>query len=465
MAQSLISMPEDLLFDIMCLLDGPSIRSVVAMSCRALHQIFRSDTIKYIYELDMSSTQDAGSGKPTAELLAALRARERAWADLNWRSVEIVKTNQSVTAYDCVAGAFAQTDGREFSIYWLASGTKKENNMATPLGFRVRDFMMDVGEDLVVFLYEENLPGGTGRGSLDCRTISTNGPHPACLSESPLSFELCPNGGSILLAEELEVVEDVLFLTTEDLHGVRVVIWNWKMGLLIHDFQDQLPPLTHELDVVQRDVFILTSGADSGKILIYQIIPTMRSWDDINTVPRLVRFSCPSPTSRMHVFTIKYSPDLEGLLFVRSSTFLRYVHCRNEGLEVPWSEWGEQESRFMEKMSRQDWRRYAHGNRIVCIPEGRDSTWIEVFSFSSSPSLIGCSVPGLHARQEYFGHDNPTILEKGEIFEEDVVTRLPYHVASRNVSEKDLFSCMIDEDHLVGLEFVYNALEVTIYSF
>ncbi|KAJ3504683.1 hypothetical protein NLJ89_g7809 [Agrocybe chaxingu] len=451
-----------------------------------LYQVFQSDTIKYIYELDVSSMQDAGSGKPTAELLAALQAREKAWTDLNWKRVEIMKTNQNVLAYDCVAGAFAQTDGHEFSVYWLASGAKKENNIAAPLGFRLRDFMMDVGEDLVVFL---NLPGGTGRGCLDCRTISTNQPHPACSSAGPLSFELCPDGGTSLLAEEFEVVEDVLFLTTEDLCGSRVVIWNWKMGLLIHDFRDQLPPLIHELDVVRRDVFILTSRVDSGKIFIYQITPTMvcipvliatlslpkTNGQEINYFhaesgrhqhrPAPGALFLPSPTCRMHVFSLEYSLGSDGLLFVRSSTFLRYVHCRNEGLEVPWSEWGEHESRFMEKMSRQDWRRYAHGNRVVCIPEGRESTWIEVFNFSPSASLMDHSVSGLHARQEYFGHDNPTIIEKGEIFEEDVITRLPYHVASRNVSEKDLFSCMIDQNHLVGLEFVYNALEVTVYSF
>ncbi|CAA7260632.1 unnamed protein product [Cyclocybe aegerita] len=490
MAQSLTSIPEDLLFDIMCRLDGPSILSM-AMSCRALYQIFQSDTIKYIYELDMSSMQDAGSGKPAAELLDALRDREKAWADLNWSSVEIVKADPHSMAYDHVAGAFAQTDGRNISVHWLPSISKTENRTTTRLdtGFWVRDFMLDVGEDLVVFLHKERLPGGTFHGRLYCRTISTNEPHSACLSAGPLSFQFYLDGGIIPLTEELEVVEDVLFLTTSDNRGPRILIWNWKMGFLIHDFRDQLPPLIHELDVVQRDVFIVASRADSGKILIYQITPTMvcipvliatLSLPGTNG-PYIRHFQAesgryqhrptpgalflPSPTSRMHVFAIGYSSGLEGLLFVRSSTFSRYVHCRNEGLEVAWSEWGEQESRFLEKRLRQGWRRYAHGNRIVCIQKYLDSTWIEVLNFSSSTSLTSRSAPGLHARQGCFRHDNPTIIEKGDTFEEDVVTRLPYHVASRKVSGKTPFSCMIDEDRIVGLEFVYDALELTVYSF
>ncbi|CAA7262355.1 unnamed protein product [Cyclocybe aegerita] len=435
--------------------------------------------------------KDAGSGNPPAELLTALQDRQKAWADLNWKSVGFVKANRQFNAYDCVGGLFSQTHGRNFSMFCLPSATRTGAHTTTPLAFPVRNFILDVAEDLVVFLHEEELPSGFRRGNLYCRSTSTNEQHPACSSASTLSFEsFQDNEESVFFTAKLDVADDVLFVTTREVHGVRIVIWNWKMGFLIYDSLDRLSSAIDELNVVQRDVFILTSRAGSGKILIYQISPTVACIPILITTLSLPKTSgeetllfrvdsgqyqnratpgalfLPNPTCRTYVFSISHSSSSEGwMLFVQSKTFLRFVHCQEDNLEVPWSEWGEQESRFIEKRIRGNWRRNVHGNRVIRMRKDPESTWIDVFDLSSSPSLASCSASGLLSQQQHFGSDNPTIIAKGDIFEEDVVTRLPYHVASRELRGQMPFACMIDEERVVAMEFMGNMLELMVHPF
>ncbi|CAA7262346.1 unnamed protein product [Cyclocybe aegerita] len=489
-ASSLTSLPDDLLFVLMANLDGPSIRSM-ALTCRALYQIFQSAAIQYAYELDLNCMEDAGSGRPPAELLKALRDRRTAWGELNWKSVKTVKAGPVLAAYELVAGVFAQTDGFNFSVFQLPSTTCKGTCITTPIDFRIRDFIIDVAQDLVIFLHEEVLPSGSRRGNLYCRTISTNQPHPACSAASTLSFEVPqhPQYGNIIFVVELELAVDVLFLSMRQGHALRLLIWNWTMGVLIYDSLDQLSPFINDLDIVQRDVFILTSYADSGKILIYQFSPTVActpvliatlSLPEMNG-PRMLWFRVhsgqyqerptpgalfmPSPTARTHVLSAAYSSTQVGgwyTLFVQSSTFLRYVDRGDEGQEVSWKEWGEEDSRFMARRIGGNWLRYVHGNRVVC--NSLDKIGIDVLNFSSFTCNTDSSASGSRERQ-CFSRGNPTVISKDvKIFEDDVITRLPYQIASHEM-EKTPFAYMIDEERIIGLQFGSDTVELTIYSF
>ncbi|KAJ3511729.1 hypothetical protein NLJ89_g3927 [Agrocybe chaxingu] len=455
----------------------------IALTCRALYQIFQSAAIQYICELDLGFMEDAGSGRPPAELLETLRDRRKAWGELNWKSVEIVKVDTVLSAYELVAGAFAQTDGSIFSVFWLPSATREGSYSATSLGFSIRDFIIDVAQDLVIFFHEEELPSGSRRASLHCRTISTNETHPACSSVDDMYFEVHqhPDYGNIILYLELEVAADVLFVSVrqEPAAALRVLIWNWKMGL-------------RSLYVVRRDVFILTSTADSGKILVYQINPTgtsipvliatlflppTRGHRHALTIrahsgqfqerPTPGALFMPSPTLRTHVFSFSYSfypgRNKSYTMFVGSSTFLRYIDSGCEALEVPWREWGEQESRFMEKRIEGHWLRYAHGNRIVC--KSFNKRGIDVLDFTPSPSFKPTRSASGSQVQQYFSRDDPTVISKeASTFKGDVVTRLPYRTASREVA-KTPFAYMIDEERIIGLELGTAAVELTVYSF
>ncbi|KAJ3503826.1 hypothetical protein NLJ89_g8258 [Agrocybe chaxingu] len=464
----------------------------MALTCQTLYQIFQSPAIQYTYDLYLNSMEDVGSGLPPAELLKALRDRETAWRELNWKSVEIVKAGPAgLAAYGYIAGVFAQTDGFDFSVFWLPSTTRKGTCVTTPIDFRIHDFIIDVPQDLVIFLHEELLPSGSGRGNLYCRTISTNQPHPACSASRTLSFEVPqhPQHGNIT-SVELELAVDILFLSIRQGQGIRLLIWNWTMGLLIYDSFNQLSPFINDFDIVRRDVFILISCADSGKILIHQFSPTMvctpvliatLSLPEIMSTPRMIWFRAhsgqfqerptpgtlfmPSPIARTHVFSAAYSSTVGGgryALFVQSNTFLRYVDRGEEGQEVSWKEWGEEDCRFMAKRIGENWLRFAHGSCIVC--NSIDKVGVDVFNFSSSRCNADSSASGSRERQ-YFSRDNPTVISKDvKIFEEDVVTRLPYHVASREMEETP-FAYMIDEERIIGLKFGTDAVELTVYSF
>ncbi|KAJ3500541.1 hypothetical protein NLJ89_g9747 [Agrocybe chaxingu] len=477
-------LPEDLLCVIMEHLDSISMQST-ALTCRVLYEIFRSTRIQYIYEIGVSSMQDSGSGRPAEELLAALRDRRNAWRELNWKSVETVKAGRFFTIVEHVAGVFAQAYGQCLSVSWLPSATRHGTLATTDMGLRIRDFVIDVAQDLVIIVHEEEWTGGIVRANLYCGTISTSEPHPACSSASPMSFEL-RQLSNVMFSLKLEVAADVVFVTVLMGDTLRLMIWNWKTGLPIHDSLDQLSPLVYELDIVRRDVFILTSVADSGKILVYQINPMVSRAPVLIvtlSLPKknvnVIRFTArsgqfqehptpgtlfmPSPTSRTHVFSFEAENRSDYMLFVRSSTFLRYVDQGCKGLEVPWSGWGERETRLMEQRREGDWRRYVHGHRVVC--SSTDKPGVDVLDFSPfSTSKSSSSTSGSRV-QQYFSRDDPTVISKDEgTFEEDVITCLPYHVASREV-ENAPHGYLIDEERIVGVTFGMDAVQLTVYSF
>ncbi|CAA7262363.1 unnamed protein product [Cyclocybe aegerita] len=149
MASSLAPLLEELIFEVMIYLDSPSI-ICMALTCHSFYDVFQSKPIRYIYELGMNDIRDTGSNRPPDELLALLHDWQRAWAELDWKSIEVVKIQRNLGPYKLVAGTFSLSDGDVLSVTYLPSASQPGHTIS--LDIEPRNFAIDASQDLIILL-------------------------------------------------------------------------------------------------------------------------------------------------------------------------------------------------------------------------------------------------------------------------------------------------------------------------
>ncbi|KAI0682113.1 hypothetical protein C8T65DRAFT_301266 [Cerioporus squamosus] len=175
-----------------------------------------------------------------------------------------------------------------------------------------------------------------------------------------------------------------------------------------------------------------------------------------------------SPDARVHMLTLHYG-DHAGMfnLFVLNRFFLSLVPASVGSREnytavvKHWDEWGAENTRMFEWSVHFHWLRYIHGTRVVFppIPE-RDPNATErailVMDFNVHPKRT--DDPGLHLYPAPQDSNrlcivNERRIEAGPVFEQPVVTRLPYAASTRvGVSTvADYSGFMIDHERLIGM--------------
>ncbi|CAA7262334.1 unnamed protein product [Cyclocybe aegerita] len=484
-------LPEELISEIMMLLDSYSILQM-ALSCRSFHETFLTKPIRYIYELGLNGMQDAGSNKPPDELLVLLRDRQRRWVELDWKSVHVVKAPGNRLFPKLAAGTLSYSDGTDLFVLYLPSARNPGHALhRTSLDFKIHDFAIDPSQDLVVVLEAIELPSRDRRLSLHCRTISTNLAHPKA-AQGVLSFTI-PNHplGDQLWKVRLQIADDVCAFHSGDRVRPRLLLWNWNMGLLLFDSLDEvLPDYIETFNFLRRDAFTLTSSISGGLIHVYLFSPVALA-NPILIASLALPLPAPSYTvaslwtpsvhlqqhpmpealfthsteTRTHVFSVIYRASFDLSLpsklyffFIRNLTFLQYVDGPEIAPElqvVSWEQWGENESRFI-PMAPGTWSLDAHGDRVVLYQPRRNT--IDLLDFS-------CGTPYLASPEhKRYGRDKPTTLKCGGIFTKDIVTRLPYHSASKAMP-LDLHKKMIDEERIVALNQTDDRTELRVYSF
>ncbi|TFK85394.1 hypothetical protein K466DRAFT_494844, partial [Polyporus arcularius HHB13444] len=195
-----------------------------------------------------------------------------------------------------------------------------------------------------------------------------------------------------------------------------------------------------------------------------------------------------SPEARVHMLTLHYG-DHAGMfnLFVLNCFFLSLVPAGQVGSKEdyapvvkPWNEWGPENTRLFEWSVHFNWLRcvshlllfmwcaesdkggrYIHGTRVVFppIPErdpNANERAILMMDFNVHPKRT--DDPVLHC---YPAPENSNCLfivnerriEAGQIFQEAVVTRLPYAASTRVgiSSVADYSGFMIDDQRLIGM--------------
>ncbi|KAF8956210.1 hypothetical protein BDZ97DRAFT_1959013 [Flammula alnicola] len=492
----LIDLPEELRIQILSNLDYRSLLRCASVCTSLYHTLKQSSSLQYTIELALNGMQDAGTDIPYAELLSRLRSRRTAWTQLDCKDLTVIPIGNECQAYELVGGAFAKSSGQDLKVMWLPTATNEGHTLyRLSVGIPIRDFAIDPTLDVVAILEDDNLPMSFTQARhvrIHIRSISTNHTHPLA-RQSPLCFDVPAHSeyGNALFTAVIQLAEDLVSLYTSKGHTVfmpRVLIWNWKKGVLIYDSDiTGLPSGTYDFTLLNRSSFLLTSTKNHGSLQLFSLLDSPASSPELVTTLSLPTLN---PTYRIHSFGIHSGPihsnpppnapftsvDAERLhvvnitywtatpmhgdqglfafsMYVHNRVFLAYLEGRGrtctvrydsigetddsrdnpDDSVVEWDAWGPQNTLFMPSRSPPHWLRYVHGQRVIC---STGTPVIDVLDFGYSPTK---STVQLCVSTTSF-----------PVFVADVVTRLPCHTSQRELDD-EFYAYMIDEDRIIGL--------------
>ncbi|KAF8872603.1 hypothetical protein CPB84DRAFT_1799084 [Gymnopilus junonius] len=319
-----------------------------------------------------------------------------------------------------------------------------------PVGFRIKDFVIDPTQDLLIILEA---------GRLHIQTLS-----PDAIQTHPLAMQ-----------NVLEFGTDAIGLFINKGFGYvrpRLLIWNWKTGNLIYDsnfIREKLSESISSFAFLNQNSFMLTAAVLCA-ILRLPSVPTSIAilyQLDIHSSPihsghcENLSF-CNPPDSHMVVLSARYAIDscIPGLseqcsFFVHKRTFLGYInqfqHVDMGVPDVEWKRWGEMNTRFLKTTSGRS-NLCVHGERIALYNSNTHS--ITILNFNMPLSMSISEVP------TYRLHDEPS-----SEYPYNISTRLPYYSTSCELGERFL-NCMIDTERIIGLKKVEaNNMALYIYDF
>ncbi|KAJ7067253.1 hypothetical protein C8F01DRAFT_663353 [Mycena amicta] len=516
MTCTLSSLPVDVLPGIFAFLDGLSIIRCSAV-CRGWHAIVHSSTeLQYLVELWTDGLEPGYSlGRSPVEKLERLLVWRRAWASLDWSTRADFPINQHPRAYELVGGVFAQHNTwprSDFSTIRLPSVDHRgETSTRESVGVSSLDFAMDPTQDLVVFLYKEEIWSETG--NFDIRSLATLEPHPLAATPT-LSFDLRDDGFRRIFLQVADDVIGLLFRTSQVSEGsLRLVLFNWKTGTALLDLAGpQLPHSVSDFALLSARSYILASVNDAlylpgrakgtGELHLFAFDGKHRYSDPDHIaslqlppphpnrlLERVIVHSgpfCAGPIPgaqfvkanerRICVVSLAYDHAESYSLFVPHLYFDRCIRQRDDSAEtapptVPWTDWGPQNTRLLPGRH-VFWLRYVHGERVVSPVDAAYPCRIEVLDFGITPRRYhSLPVPADDSDEEspnaanlrtetYLGPS--TISQADTVFREDVTTCLPYRRIVRDMDQRHILF-LIDQDRIVGVNDSVDQL--TVYAF
>ncbi|KAJ7127882.1 hypothetical protein C8R44DRAFT_778953 [Mycena epipterygia] len=483
---SFADIPLDLIPEILIFLDAKSLLSC-SLVCRLWHDIVTSSpALQYAIELWADGLVPGDSGTLTpAETLAALHERRRAWKNMQWTTQNIVPIESLMTchAYELAGGVFAQqTHGPDFMSVSLPSilqapdkATATHTIAINPDHFE--DFAIDPSQDLLAILHQPP----TGDAHLECRTLSSCGPHPLA-PIGLLSFAL-DRDPIIPRTLTIQIVDDIIAVFFPK--PIQLVLFNWRAGLIITELRDVESPTASDFHFLTSRSYILTRNMDSGRIEIYSFagdrsdVPTHVTTlqlpelaPDIIYVTIFVHSGpfCAKPMSgvpfstsnedRVYLLMLHYNYGEVFRLFVHHRTLQKYAlaHLGGAPTVVPWEEWGPHGSRMLPGRDHR-WLRHVHGERVALPCD--NSTFVQILDFGINIHRPGSSVwfsTDLHLEAD-------TIRDDGT-FLNAVTTSLPYRSTMCPLGESYNL-VLIDQDRIIG---VNNSVpgrmnQMTVYTF
>lgn len=181
--------------------------------------------------------------------------------------------------------------------------------------------------------------------------------------------------------------------------------------------------------------------------------------------------------SRVHLMSIHYGERGPRFhLFVLNEFLLALHTSAGQLLSAPvleWKDWGPTHTRFLEHsvnfqwlrcvrfpevvcVSADAWRRYVHGSRVV-LPPFVSATWpllestLCVLDFNVHPKRADDPVPLHDPAKGCQLITEPSRVPATTVFEEDVVTSLPY-LASTRSGKFHYSGFMIDDERIIGMK-------------
>ncbi|KAF8198996.1 hypothetical protein BJ912DRAFT_1139832, partial [Pholiota molesta] len=513
-----VAIPPELQIRILRNLDAVSLTRC-AMTCVYLNNLVKNASqLMYIHQLHWDGLKACGTALPTADAIARLLQRRRAWLSLAWteRVTATIPFGSLVDAWDVVGGALAYVDEGTLEIIQLpTAGNDKGRTIRRALGF-TPCITMDPTQDLLVFV--ENVPNTSFVAQIHVRTISSDAPHPLAL-QSSLEF----NGESIfeyLVDDSMDPVLQIahnLLAFSFAASNTRILIWDWTTSELLLDsaisFDRSFTTYMGgcAMSFLDSNHFLFACADDSGSLRLYKLdrsvsvddcptihlatlhLPPLRAESDIHNIsiltgalqahPRAHAPFTADDEDRLHVLQIQYfcgdQPDWSdegqlGLLFTHQRVLTTYIaqHACRGGppRDVPWAEWGPRYTRLIspaEGLVTNYDRRYIHGQRAAFPWGGHGDAGIDVYDFSLAAvrAATGC-LPAPTA--DSWALAEPTLAGPAHgcpFFADDFSTHLPYVCITRDVEldyarvvmYADGLLCMKDvqTDNGYGLTHVY----------
>ncbi|KAJ7753586.1 hypothetical protein DFH07DRAFT_921278 [Mycena maculata] len=476
--RSLTDMPPEILFEILTFLDAKTMILCSSVS-RAWHATVNgSSGLQYAIQLwvDGLVAGDMGALTPT-DTLHALHERRRAWYSLQWTSRTVIEAESLNTsrAYELVGGILAQQELRsDFCTISLAHIMDIDRAKTKhPIGIDLddfQDFALDPSQNLLVVLYQP----ANEWARLECRTLSSHQAHPL----APAALFSFPLDRDPALALSIQIADDVIALSFPD--NNRLIILNWREGITLIDSSGiQSPLYVADFEFLSPRSYVLAFPSESGRIEIHMFeggradatthVATLwlPALVDDRFITSLGIYSGPfcarpmpgrpyttSNERRIYMFSMNYNNLEWSRLFVHYRTLQKYVSDyvieeRTDPLDVPWNGWGPNNSRLMRGNDFR-WLRHVHGERVV-LPISPNR--IQLLDFGVAPdrpdTVNPPQVPGVvvHLQLEptpFSESENPA----DEIFEDEVITSLPFRSTLRSMGEFDVF--LIDQDHIIG---------------
>lgn len=495
----------------------------------------QTPTLQYTINLAVAGQESccANVDSPAA-LLNALKRHQNAWDELKW-SRQSRLPMRSGGLWELYGGVLAQSDEKGgISFIRLPSDLRSIEEKQWSLGpsfpCSVRDFAMDLSQDLLLLIEKPHWVGQTADHTyrLHIRTLTTGEPHPEA------------KGGTILSNIQTFRDEDTSYTIQISGHyvgvlfnsvhvdGTELVIWDWKTSQVqMHLVGNQIRSFSF---LSQAFVVIcLFREVDDGDYVPVLLIVDVEKETERPQRPSDVQYSFsfhfPHLEEDVHqlAFQIQSDPvplwqahrdprvpfymDKNNSLYVvslwvqvedavrcvttlvPSTTFLACINGvdskdpADHKVDFVWDFWGPRGTRMIEPAQPHSivWVCYVYGSKYVVSETGENASLsIKIYDFNqlalkrglstaphtqttaSSAKLLQHDVSlGQQTQYQIF----PTLLEGGDIFEEDVQTFLPYR--SRTLALPFNYKCsvMCSEDSIIIVDSRLDHREYTLLTF
>ncbi|EJD39961.1 hypothetical protein AURDEDRAFT_187184 [Auricularia subglabra TFB-10046 SS5] len=316
----LLALPEELLTHILAQLDHTSLLRC-SQTCSVIRGHIRASLLlSYKLELARDSLQALPeSNHSTAEAMAHLDRRRRAWATVTPTWTACVPLDGECHAYELVGGVFGKAMSAAGSVFAASrtlafftfpdgsapEGTEPHLLLREDIGLAIRDFAIDPGQDLLILVQTEHIAvAGSGSDSfvlsVHLRNMSRNASHPhAALAVLTHTF------AAAMSALVIHVAGDVIAIFGWVFSNPHLLIWNWRKGCLLVSFAlDALVGQFDDFTLLAEDTFMLTRLAPQASLELYRFATDTAGLSPPPDPTHLLTLLLPDPASGASYFYI-----------------------------------------------------------------------------------------------------------------------------------------------------------------
>ncbi|KAG2131373.1 hypothetical protein DEU56DRAFT_814182 [Suillus clintonianus] len=493
--ETAFSLPNELIAIVFDELDVASL-----LRCKQVCKLFHSvitDNVQLLYKIELFFGQLENGSRcnlDTAGRLRACREYQQAWNKLSFPNSGLIDM-QDGHAWELSGGVLCQAMRSGLTCVQLPCKIKnipEREWTINDLGFEIRDFTVDVSQDLIVAV---EIIGAIPNLScnIHLRTLMTGEHHP--MSAVPFVTHLPSD-----MHEEFKFLIQVCgsrlavqFQEHGDEPNSQLVVWDWKSGqqkLFIRDtdlrsfsfvtedlllvavvLNDETPPRLDILSIDSlgeealeyKDVSYIC-GLEYPKMKAEVMDMLIRSeptpgWSPSQSVQPPFFFS---RSNRIFTITMRVSPEINSteectVLIVPLSTVMAQVESSHDAPKriVPWTQWGPNGSHMLLRSPSDAWVCYVYGMKFVQLLRWNQGNRARVYDFNKHSARRDVlneqkTEPKLPWKRLGMAQ---SLNSRCSAFDEEVFTYLPGRVAIADMMPSNAphnwEAAMIGEDNIV----------------